>query len=613
MKDKESLLPHELSGTPYRITSLAAAPVDVTYWVATGNLNGEVRLWKPSDGTFLEIKEHGDAVTSLAYSPNGKVIATGSADSKVRLFHTADGKRIDRDNQTHQGKITDLVFSPDGKTLASLGLDNTVCLWQFTDASVLTPTKLISIPLSAKNPLKMAFSQDSKSIATAGYDAVIRVWNVEDGLPIAEAPARAQPVIALGINNDGWIVAASLINSSRSIQEWSSPMQLSEMRDPRSGFALTRLFVGNEYSQLFWAAFLGIAGVGSVILFLVAAYSAVAARTLYSQYKNFTFWEGWRAAISIELGLHKILQIVTKGEVQTTPAVGPLARFGGPGVLIVEEGHAAVLMASGRITRVVGNGITWLKPFERVQTAVYLPARMEKVVVKDVSTQDKMVLSEFSLLVFYKVDPGNRSQHSGQYDFDPDLIKEKIWSPSGGDHNRAVKSISENIVRDLVGQYNLEDIAAISGEARQTLIKDIVDHINIKTKGFLGIDVGGADLGAVVLSSSAKQALEEKMLAEVRRQTAVINAEAEREKMVREAEGTALKTRLVEQERAAIREHFIKQLREPLQSPTGEPLVSEETAQRYIGILVRFLDMFEAVLGPDELDRLFSIRGRSKS
>jgi regulator of protease activity HflC (stomatin/prohibitin superfamily) len=261
----------------------------------------------------------------------------------------------------------------------------------------------------------------------------------------------------------------------------------------------------------------------------------------------------------------------------------------------------------------VDAGITWLRRFERVNMVVYLPPRAEPISAKEVTTLDNMVIAQFDISVFHRANRGNETHSSGQYRYDRALIQEKIWSPNGGDWRGAVKSIAESALRDVVARYNLDEIYAISGDARQALAIELKERINLVLDQFLGVEAISVDVGAIKVSDSVKKTLEDKGLAEVKRQTQMINSEAEKEKLVREAEGKATQTRLVETERAKIRESFIKQLATPLVSDTGEPLASEETASRYIGVLVRFLDILEAVLGPDELDRLLSVKGRSRT
>ena len=68
------------------------------------------------------------AVFSVAYSPDGKTLASGSADNTIKLWDVATGKNIIT-LRGHTNSIDSVTFSPDGKTLASGSWDNTIKLW----------------------------------------------------------------------------------------------------------------------------------------------------------------------------------------------------------------------------------------------------------------------------------------------------------------------------------------------------------------------------------------------------------------------------------------------------------------------------------------------------
>lgn len=267
-----------------------------------------------------------------------------------------------------------------------------------------------------------------------------------------------------------------------------------------------------------------------------------AARTLLGQeYDSLTKEqqkELHRHIADVEAGINKGTWIVAnaKKELLHTPA-GSFAKFGGPGVLIVQEGHAVILERSGRISKIVGAGFHQLAQYERPQMVVYLPTRAEKVSVFDVLTRDKMVIKSVELLVFHRADRGDKSSFSGMYRFDKTLILDKIWSPKGDDWRDSIKSISDSAARDMVAQYDFEELVSITGDARRKFLDDLVERINKITKDFLGVDVIAANLGSITISDEAKKVLEEKGLVEVRRRTKVIQAEGEKEAKIAMGDG----------------------------------------------------------------------------
>ena len=97
--------------------------------VASGSYDKTVRLWDASTGAQLQkLKGHSGIVTSVAFSPDGKQVASGSWDNTVRLWGAGTGALL-QELEGHSLFVTSVAFSPDGKQVASGSQDNTVRLW----------------------------------------------------------------------------------------------------------------------------------------------------------------------------------------------------------------------------------------------------------------------------------------------------------------------------------------------------------------------------------------------------------------------------------------------------------------------------------------------------
>ncbi|MDD5394418.1 MAG: WD40 repeat domain-containing protein, partial [Thiothrix sp.] len=130
-----------------------------------------VRLWDAATGTELKtLSGHTAYVSALAYSPDGKVIASGSGDKTVRLWDAATGQEL-KTLSGHTADVSALAYSPDGKVIASGSLDNTVRLW---DAA--TGQGLKTLSGHTERVSALAYSPDGKVIASGSGDNTVRLW-----------------------------------------------------------------------------------------------------------------------------------------------------------------------------------------------------------------------------------------------------------------------------------------------------------------------------------------------------------------------------------------------------------------------------------------------------
>src|SRR5258706_6623215 len=116
---------------------------------------------------------HNGFVYSVAFSPDGKALASGSADHTIILWDVATRQRIGQP-LTGQSGAYSIAFSPDGKTLASGNVDGTILLWDVATHSV------VGNPLTGhtKGVNCVAFSPDGKTLASGSSDSTIILWDV---------------------------------------------------------------------------------------------------------------------------------------------------------------------------------------------------------------------------------------------------------------------------------------------------------------------------------------------------------------------------------------------------------------------------------------------------
>lgn len=294
-----------------------------------------------------------------------------------------------------------------------------------------------------------------------------------------------------------------------------------------------------------------------------------------------------RNVVDSLIGINKATIVVAGGKIQTpNPPAGEMAKFGGPGVLIVQEGHAVVLERGGRRSRIVGTGVWFLGMFERVSLVVPLIPRSIPLEIENVVTQDRIVINKIKLTVFTRVDLGDRSHENGNYPFDDRIINDRIWSPRAGpevyDWSGIVKSVADTALRDLAARLRLDDLVLASGRQREELRTKLKDLMNRVTQDRLGVVVNSVVIGEIVIPEKAQQSLLTLWLEQVNRQSALIKAESERDVTVRKGEGEAIALRRVEEIKSNLREVLIRQLTDPILGSSGAVIRDPFIAIRYI-------------------------------
>jgi WD40 repeat protein len=149
------------------------------------------------DDPLRTLRGHEEAVKAVAVSPDGKIVASGSADNTVKLWNLQTGEVI-ATLTGHSKAVNSVSFSRNGNILASGSNDNTIKLWNISTHQVIGALTNHTAAVNA-----VAFSPDGKWLASGSYDRSLRLWDV---LSLHESVAFTNysgPVIALAFSGDG--------------------------------------------------------------------------------------------------------------------------------------------------------------------------------------------------------------------------------------------------------------------------------------------------------------------------------------------------------------------------------------------------------------------------
>ncbi|QQZ30204.1 WD40 repeat domain-containing protein [Thiothrix subterranea] len=187
--------------------------------IASGSEDKTMRLWDAATGKEMKtLSGHSLGVSALAYSPDGKVIASGSGDMTVRLWDAATGQVLNT-LSGHSLGVSALAYSPDGKVIASGSGDKTIRLWNAATGQMLNTLSGHTNYVST-----LAYSPDSKMIASGSGDKTMRLWDASSGDTLKTLQGHTAPIRSVAYSPDGKVIASGSEDKTVRLWKLDSPI-----------------------------------------------------------------------------------------------------------------------------------------------------------------------------------------------------------------------------------------------------------------------------------------------------------------------------------------------------------------------------------------------------
>jgi WD40 repeat protein/transcriptional regulator with XRE-family HTH domain len=184
--------------------ALAFSP-DGHLLASSGSWDGTVKLWDVATGTLRWVGRHRSHATSVAFAPDGRMLASGGSDATIRIWDLQNGTQLQE--LPHPSPVSGVAWSPNGRLLASSDVEGSIRLWEIQETKPATWIRTLVGHSTWVDGL--AFAPDGGSLASASWDGTVKLWDVAGGQLRETLAGHTDRVSRVAWSPDGRILASS--------------------------------------------------------------------------------------------------------------------------------------------------------------------------------------------------------------------------------------------------------------------------------------------------------------------------------------------------------------------------------------------------------------------